>query len=79
LVCSTKLEGAKLLIYFQSYGEDNMFEPYKEGDLLLTLERKPEKGKNVVLTNWGKFTPAIPRNAKSGKVYFEKVTSREGQ
>ena len=71
LICTTKAEGSKLLIYFQSYGEDNMFEPYKPGDLLFTLERKTEKGKPVVLTHWGKFTPAIPKNSKSGKVYFE--------
>jgi hypothetical protein len=71
LICTTKVEGPKLLIYFQSYGEDNMFEPYKPGDLLFTLERKTEKGKPVVLTYWGKFTPAIPKNSKSGKVYFE--------
>jgi len=64
LICTTKVEGAKLLIYFQSYGEDNMFEPYKPGDLLFTLERKAEKGKSIVLTHWGKFTPAIPKNAK---------------
>ncbi|MEO8573005.1 MAG: DUF5991 domain-containing protein [Pyrinomonadaceae bacterium] len=71
LICSAKVEGTKLLIYFQSYGEDNMFEPYGLGDLLLTLERKMEKAKSIVLTHWGKFTPAIPKNAKSGKVYFE--------
>ena|SRR5215203_1434184 len=71
LVCTTKIVGSKLLIYFQSYGEDNMFEPYTPGDLLLTLERKTLKGKPIVWTHWGKFTPAIPKNAKSGKVYFE--------
>ncbi|HUS00037.1 MAG TPA: DUF5991 domain-containing protein [Pyrinomonadaceae bacterium] len=70
LVCSAKVQGEKLLVYFQSYGEDNMFEPYKPGDLLLTLERKNEKGKSIVLTHWGKFTPAMPGNQKSGKVYF---------
>ena len=74
LICSTKAVGPKLMIYFQSYGEDNMFEPHNPGDLLLTLERKTEKGKVVVLTHWGKFTPAIPKNARSGKVYFEKST-----
>ena len=73
LVCMAKVEGTKLLIYFQSYGENNMFQPYEQGDLLLTLERKPEKGKTVLLTHWGKFTPAIPKNIKSGKVYFEKL------
>ena len=73
LVCTAKIEGSKLLIYFQSYGENNMFEPYKQGDLLFTLERKTEKGKTLILTHWGKFTPQIPRNQKSGKVYFEKA------
>ena len=72
LVCSAKVVGPKLMIYFQSYGEDDMFEPYKAGDLLLTLERKTDKGKSVVLTHWGKFTASIPRNEKSGKVYFTK-------
>src|SRR5215217_651709 len=38
LICTTKTEGARLLIYFDSYGENNMFEPYEKGDLLLTLE-----------------------------------------
>ena len=75
LVCTAKIEGQKLLIYFQSYGENNMFEPYKQGDLLFTLERKTEKGKTVIITHWGKFTPAIPRNHKSGKIYFEKNRS----
>lgn len=73
LVCTAKIVGTKLMIYFQSYGEDNMFEPYKPGDLLLTLERTTSKGKTVVLTHWGKYTAAIPRNQKSGKVYFEKA------
>lgn len=67
LVCTAKVEGSKLLIYFQNYGEENMFEPYQPGDLLLTLERK---GKSI-LTRWGKFAPSVPKNEKSGKVYFE--------
>lgn len=73
LVCLAKTQGSKLLIYFESYGDNNMFEPYQPGDLLFTLEQKTEKGKTVVITHWGKFTPSIPRNAKSGKVYFEKI------
>src|SRR5687768_8912710 len=75
LLCSAKAVGGKLLLYFQSYGEDNMFEPYKAGDLLLTLEQKTEKGRTVILTHWGKFTASIPRNEKSGKVYFKKETN----
>jgi hypothetical protein len=72
-ICTAKIEGAKLLIYFQSYGEDNMFELYEAGDLLLTLERKG-KTRPVILTYWGKFTPNVTKYAKSGKVYFEKTT-----
>src|SRR4051812_5658939 len=34
LICTAKTEGAKISIYFESYGEDNMFESYEEGDLL---------------------------------------------
>jgi hypothetical protein len=77
LICSAKAEGPKLMLYFQSYGENNMFEPYKPGDHLLTLERKTEKGKNVVVTQWVKFTPAIPNYQKPGKVYFSKVTNAD--
>lgn len=73
LVCTAKAQGPKLMIYFQSYGDSNMFEPYEPGDLLFTLERKVTKGKPIVLTYWGKFTPVIPKNAKSGKVYFERT------
>jgi hypothetical protein len=77
LICMAKIAGSKLLIYFESYGENNMFEPYNPGDLLLTLERKTEKGKPVILTYWGKFTPAIPKNEKTGKVYFEKSLDKK--
>ena len=77
LVCTAKMQGTKLLIYFASYGENNMFEPYTAGDLLMTLERKTEKGKPVIITHWGKFTPAISKNEKSGKVYFEKMSVKD--
>jgi len=76
LVCTAKAEGTKLMLYFQSYGENNMFEKYEPGDLLLTLERKTEKGKTVIYTYWGKFTPAIPRNEKTGKIYFAKIADK---
>jgi hypothetical protein len=68
LICTAKAENNKLMIYFAGYGEDNVFENYKEGDLLLTLERKDDK----ILTFWGKFQPSIEKNNKSGKVYFVK-------
>lgn len=72
LICKTKTEGSKLFLYFESYGENNVFESYEKGDLLLTLERKTVKNKTELLTHWGKFLPVIPKNEKSGKVYFVK-------
>lgn len=74
LLCTTKIQGDKLLIYFQSYGENNVLEPFEQGDLLLTLERKAVKGKAEILTYWGKFTPIVPKNEKTGKVYFRKAS-----
>lgn len=72
LLCTTKTQGGKLLIYFESYGENNVLEPYEKGDLLLTLERKTVKNKTEILTYWGKFEPIVPKNEKTGKVYFTK-------
>ncbi len=62
LICTTKIEGSRLFVYFDSYGENNVFEPYEKGDLLLTLERKTVKNKTEILTFWGKFTPVVPKN-----------------
>ena len=73
LVCSAKVESGKLNIYLESYGENNMFEPYEQGELLLSLSSKTSKGKTEVITTWGKFTPMIEKNEASGKVYFKKT------
>ena len=70
LNCKAKVNGSKLEIYFDSYGENNIFESYKPGDLLLTLENRTSKGKAELLTFWGKFTPVVPKYEKTGKVYF---------
>ena len=67
------MDGNKLLIYFSNYGENNLFETYEQGDLLLTLESKTVKGKTEILTFWGKFQPVVPKNEKTGKVYFQKT------
>ena len=72
LICTAKVKGTKLEIYFESYGEDNVFESYLPGDLLLTLEKKAAKGKTELLTWWGKFTPIVPEKPKTGKVFFVK-------
>jgi hypothetical protein len=77
LNCKAKAEGQKLLIYFESYGENNVFESYKPGDLLFTLESRTTKGKTELLTYWGKFSPIVPRNEKTGKVYFVKSSTIE--
>lgn len=76
LICTTKIAGGKLLVYFDSYGENNMFENYEKGDLLLTLERKNVKGKPEILTFWGKFQPSVPKSEKTGKVYFRRSESQ---
>lgn len=73
LVCTAKARGDKLEIYLDSYGENNLFESYEQGDLLLTLENKTVKGKTELLTFWNKFQPSIEKNETSGKVYFKKV------
>lgn len=77
LIGTAKVEGNKLLIYFESYGENNVFESYEEGDLLLTLEKQTVKGKTQILTHWNKFEPIVPANEKSGKVYFKKIQVKE--
>ena len=77
LSCKAKVVGTKLELYFQSYGENNIFESYEPGDLLLTLEKKTLKGKTTLLTFWGKFTPIIPKNEKTGKAYFVKSATIE--
>jgi hypothetical protein len=73
LVSTVKKEGDKLMFYFDSYGENNSLEPYAEGDLLLTLERKTAKNKTEILTYWGKFKPVTTSNETPGKVYFKKI------
>lgn len=73
LRCTTKTDRAKLMIYFESYGEDNVFEPYSGGELLLTLERKSDKRGETILTYWGAFKPIAKKNEKPGKVYFAKI------
>ena len=73
LTGTAKAEGDRLLIYFDSYGENNVFESYEQGDLLFTLEKRTVKGKTEILTHWNKFQPIVPKNETSGKVYFKKT------
>lgn len=70
---TAKVKGSKLEIYFESYGENNVFETYAPGDLLLTLEKRTAKGKSELLTWWEKFTPIVPEKPKTGKIFFTRA------
>jgi hypothetical protein len=72
LRCSTKAEGDKLHLYFQSYREGNVFTPYQKGQLLLTLERSAVGRRSRVLTYWGAYQPAL-NSLRGGRVYFKKT------
>ena len=77
LNCTARVRGNKLDIYFDSYGDDNVFESYSRGDLMLTLEKKAAGGRTEILTWWGKFTPIIPDKPKTGKVFFTRSSRIE--
>ncbi|MDP4095063.1 MAG: DUF5991 domain-containing protein, partial [Bacillota bacterium] len=53
---------------FDKYLQDNVQEPYKKGDTLLSLE----KTNSAILTTWGKIQPMLESNAKSHKTCFSK-------
>ena len=70
LLCKVKVKGEKAYIYLLGYGDNNIFESYKKGQLLLTLEQKHDGNRTSILTYWGEFKPIVPKNEKNGKVYF---------
>ncbi len=72
LRCAAKAEGARLNIYFESYREGNITEPYRRGQLLLSLERSTYRSKARILTYWAAYRPAF-QTPKSGRVYFRKT------
>ena len=57
---------------FNKYGDENMFEHFKKGEKLFSLEIND---KNEMITNWDKMKPNVVDNQKSGKVMFKKVIS----
>lgn len=73
LRCVAKAEGRRLNLYFESYREDNITEPYRRGQLLLSLGRSTSRGRTRILTYWAAYRPAF-QTAKSGQVYFRKTT-----
>lgn len=75
LRCSTKIEGNRINLYFQSYREDNIGEPYRKGQLLLTLEQSSIGSRTRILTYWGAYKP-IFMPARNGRVYFKKTNNQ---
>lgn len=55
----------KLLFY--KYLPDNLWEPYQEGDILLSFEKRDSN----LYTFWGKIQSILESNIKSGEVYFK--------
>jgi hypothetical protein len=72
LRCAAQAVGTKLNIYFESYREDNITEPYRRGQLLLSLRRSTYRGKARILTYWAAYRPAL-QTARGGRVYFRKT------
>ena len=68
---TVKVTGNVARIYFKSYGEGNMYQPYREGDLLLTLKRVAQGGRTRILTYWNAFEPAV-KPLGNGRVYFKR-------
>ena len=54
-------------LVFDKYLPDNVFEPYKQGDILFGFEKKNLK----LYTFWEKIQPMLESNMKSGEVYFK--------
>ena len=72
LRCVAKAEGDRLDLYFESYREENVTEPYRKGQLLLSLARSTYRGKTRTLTYWAAYRPSF-RALRSGRVYFRKT------
>ena len=72
LRCVAKAEGRRLNLYFETYREDNVTEPYRRGQLLLSLGRSPSRGRTRILTYWAAYRPAF-QSARGGRVYFRKT------
>lgn len=69
---SVKASDKNAEVIFEKYGKDNMFELYKKGDRLFTIETN-DKGE--IITNWDKMKPNVLENQKSGKIMFKKIAS----
>lgn len=72
LRCDAKGEGAKLNLYFRSYRKENIGEPYRKGQLLLSLATAGAGRRQRLLTYWGAYQPVF-RRPKGAGVYFRKT------
>ena len=71
VVGEVRVTGNVARIYFKSYGEGNMYESHREGDLLLTLKRVAQRGRTRILTYWNTFEPSM-KPLVNGRVYFKR-------
>lgn len=71
VVGEVRVTGNVARIYFKSYGEGNMYESHREGDLLLTFKRVTQRGRTRILTYWNAFEPSM-KPLVNGRVYFKR-------
>lgn len=71
LEADVKADDKKAEFIFAKYMPENMFELYKKGERLFTLELN---AKNEVVTNWDKMKANVIDNQKGGVVMFKKIS-----
>jgi len=64
----------KIDLVFDSYLPENIFYPYKEGDVLLSLEKSGGK----LITHWGVVKSIVYNNPKTGE-YFQELKNNQGE
>lgn len=67
-----KADDKKAEFLFSKYLPENMFELYKKGDRLFSLEVNT---KNEFVTNWDKMKAFVVDNQKNGMIMFKKLSS----
>ena len=60
---------------FLKYLPDNMFESYKQGEVLLSLEKRGSK----LITHWGKIQPLVLENEKAGEYFKLNLASKDSK
>ena len=74
LRCAARAAGNRLSLYLTGYRAENAGEPYKKGDLLLSLEQSGGK----LLTHWAEIQPQL-RRLKNGGEYFKTLGQKTGR